>query len=191
MRENVTVYQHGKYQRVRKLEKRKHVMFGQGSLNLGAHSSSYGDSRAEGRVRGLLRGGVHLFRGKSLPVVSYQRTVSISRGVTAVARTQYDIGLNKREVPIVFPVLGLVWQCKFSLSRHPLSCGPLIGQCSRLSGSNSSWPCLPFCKGRNKWKARGKAILLKVVTENLHTSLPLTALNKCVPHTSLRGTTNT
>lgn len=49
------------------LEKRKQVKLGQGSLNLGAHSSSSGDSSAEGRVRGLLRGGVHLFRGEVPP----------------------------------------------------------------------------------------------------------------------------
>lgn len=49
------------------MEKRKQMMLEQESLNLAAHSSSYGDSRAEGRVRGWPRGRVHLFRGEFPP----------------------------------------------------------------------------------------------------------------------------
>lgn len=54
------------------MDKRKQMMLGQGSLNVVAHSSSYGESRAKSRVGGWPRGRVHLFRGEFLLVVSYQ-----------------------------------------------------------------------------------------------------------------------
>lgn len=117
-------------------------MLGGGTLDPGAHSSSWGQ-QSGGQSEDWLEVGHSCSGENSLPVVSCQRAVAVSTEAWLPSQGPGMTLASTREPFILFPQFG-----GWSLSpRHLLSCGPLIGQPSCLSGSGWFATVLTFLPG--------------------------------------------